>query len=177
MLIEDTQMKLTTKFLPLAACALLALPAVAADRGINEMSGSLTYADIEDVSMSMVAVAYGRYLTPMHEIGVTGSYIELDADDLGVGSVDGTQLGAFYHLNFEASDTLVPYLGVNVATIGGDLGDLYDIAYGLSGGLKLYPYEHVGIHCSVTYQQLQGAEDFIDDADATAINVGLAVRF
>ena len=168
-------MRLITTILPFAACALIALPVAAADRGTNEMAGSLTYADVEDVSMSMVAVSYGRYLTPMHEVGVTGSYVNLDVDEFD--SIDGTQLGAFYHLNFEASDTLVPFVGVNVATIGGDLGDAYDFAYGLSAGLKFYPYEHVGIHCAVSYQQLQGAEDFIDDADATAVNVGLAVRF
>jgi opacity protein-like surface antigen len=57
------------------------------------------------------------------------------------------------------------------------LGDAFDFAYGLSGGVKFYPYEHVGIHCAVSYQQLQGAENFIDDVDATAFNVGVAVRF
>lgn len=155
--------------------ALFAMPAFAADRGVNEVAGSLSYNDIEDTTETMIELSYGRYLTDMHEIGLTASYMEVDIDE--VDSVDGTTLGVFYNLNFDNGGTMVPYLGVDVATIGGDLGDAYDLSYGVSAGLKLYPYENAGINIAISYQKLKGAEDFIDDADGTAINVGLMLRF
>lgn len=152
-----------------------ATPLLAQDRGVNEVAGSLSYTDIEDTTMTMVDLSYGRYLTEMHEIGLTGSYIDVELDD--VGSVDGTTLGLFYNLNFPTQGTLVPYLGIDVATIGGDLGDAYDLSYGASAGIKMYPYDHVGINFAVSYQKLQGAEDFIEDADGTSVTVGLMLRF
>jgi len=154
---------------------LFAMPALSADRGANEIAGNLSYTDIEDTSMTMVDLSYGRYVTAMHEFGLTGSYIDLEVDDLG--SVDGTTLGVFYNLNFDTEGTMVPYLGVGVDTIGGDLGDAYDLGYGVSAGLKMYPYENAGINIAVSYQKLQGAEDFIEDADGTAVTVGLMLRF
>jgi hypothetical protein len=154
---------------------LFAMPAFAADRGVNEVAGSLSYTDVEDTTTTMIDLSYGRYLTNMHEVGLTVSYMELEVDD--VDSVDGTTLGVFYNLNFDNGGTMVPYLGVDLATIGGDLGDAYDLSYGVSAGLKLYPYENAGINVAISYQKLQGAEDFIDDADGTAINVGLMLRF
>lgn len=162
----------TLAALPLVAFSSLA---AAADKGVNEVAGSLTYADIEDVSTTMLALSYGRYLTPMHELGVNVSYEKLELDD--VDSTDGTTLGGFYHMNFDQGGNLVPFIGVSVNYIAGDLGDFYDYSYGLSAGLKVYPYEHAGIVMGVGYQNLVGAEDWIDDADALSVNVGLALRF
>jgi hypothetical protein len=41
----------------------------------------------------------------------------------------------------------------------------------------MYPYDHVGVIMGVSYQQLLGAEDFIDDEDGFNVNVGLSLRF
>jgi hypothetical protein len=161
----------------LAALPLVAFSSIsaAADKGVNEVAGSLAYTDIEDVSTTMLGLSYGRYLTPMHELGVSVSYEKVEMED--VGNVDGTTLGGFYHLNFDQGGDLVPFLGVSVAYIAGDLGDAYEYSYGVSAGLKVYPYEHAGIVMGVGYQNLVGAENWIDDADAVSVNVGLALRF
>lgn len=167
-------MKLIQILAPVAVSSLLAFPVAAADRGVNEMAGTFSYSDIEDTTTTTLELSYGRYLTPMHEVGLTGAYAKTE---VGNESIDGTQLGVFYNLNFDMYETLVPYLGVDLVTLGGDAGDLYDLGYGVSAGLKLYPYEHVGVLMSISYLSLQGAEDWIEDANGTNVNVGLSVRF
>jgi hypothetical protein len=143
--------------------------------GSNEFSGSASYTDIEDVSQTVLELTYGRYLTRMHEVGITAGYIEFDLGDLG--SIDGTSLGGFYHLNFPTSGSVTPYIGVMATKNGGDLGDAYDFSYGASAGIKVYPFEHGGFFLSVSYEELQGAEDFIPDANGTAVEAGLLLRF
>ena len=162
---------------PVTASVLLALPMVgiAQDRGQNEVAGSLSYTDIADVSTTSIDVSYGRYLTPQHEVGLNVAYVDTDVD--GLGSVDGTTLGAFYQFNFDSGGNMVPFVGVDVAYIGGDLGDAYDFGYGVSAGAKYYPYEHVGVIIGIAWQNLTGAEDFIDDEDGFNLNVGLSLRF
>ena len=115
----------------------------AQDRGQNEVAGSLSYTDIADVSTTSIDVSYGRYLRPQHEVGMNVAYVDTDVD--GLGSVDGTTLGAFYQFNFDSGGNMVPFIGADVAYIGGDLGDAYDFGYGVSAGAKYYPYEHVGV--------------------------------
>jgi hypothetical protein len=163
--------------LPVAAVVLLALPmaGIAQDRGQNEVAGSLSYSDIGQVSTTSVDVSYGRYLTPQHELGMSLAYTNTDIDELG--SVDGTTLGAFYQFNFDSGGNMVPFIGVDLAYIGGDLGDAYDYGYGVSAGAKYYPYEHVGLLIGFSYQNLVGAENWIDDEDGFHLNVGLSLRF
>ena len=50
---------------------------------------------------------------------------------------------------------MVPFIGADVAYFGGDVGDAYDWGYGATAGMKLYPYEHVGVIMGVSYQQLR----------------------
>ena len=163
--------------LPVAATMLLAMPliGVAQDRGQNEVAGSLSYTDIADVSTTSIDVSYGRYLTPQHEVGLNVAYVDTVVG--GLGSVDGTALGALYHFNFDSGGNMVPFIGADVAYIGGDLGDAYDFGYGLSAGAKYYPYEHVGVILGIAWQNLTGAENFIDDEDGFNLNVGLSLRF
>ena len=170
-------MRITQALFPVATSLLLALPVAgfAADRGVNEVSGSLAYSDIGDASTTNIELSYGRYLTPQHELGVTLGYTDTDVD--GLGSVDGTMLGAFYQFNFDSGGNMVPFVGVDVAYIGGDIGDAYEYSYGASAGIKFYPYEHVGIITGVSYMNMVGAENFIDDEDGFNVSVGLSLRF
>jgi hypothetical protein len=156
-----------------AATAFLAIPvaSVAAD---NEVSGSLSYNDINDVTLTTAELSYGRYLTEQHEVGLTTSYMRLKVS--GEGSLDGNELGAFYHLNFPMEGSVTPYLGVQASWIGGDLGDAYDFTYGVGGGFKIFPYEHAGFIVSAAYQKLKGAHGY-KDANGTTVNAGLVVRF
>lgn len=170
-------MRITKALFPVATTLLLALPfaGFAADRGVNEVSGSLAYTDIGEASTTNIDLSYGRYLTPQHELGVTLGYTDTDVDE--VGSVDGTTLGAFYQFNFDSGADMVPFVGVDVAYIGGDIGDVYEYSYGASAGIKFYPYEHVGIVTGVSYMNMVGAENYIDDEDGFNVSVGLSLRF
>ncbi len=163
--------------IPVTAAVLFAMPmvGVAQDRGQNEVAGSLSYTDIGEVSTTSIDVSYGRYLTPQHEVGLSVAYMDTDFDELG--SVDGTTLGAFYQFNFDSGGDMVPFIGVDLAYIGGDLGDAYDYGYGASAGVKYYPYDNVGVLMGVSYQNLVGAENWIDDEDGFNLNVGLSLRF
>lgn len=174
---QEIVMTATKSLLPIAATMLLVMPmiGVAQDRGQNEVAGSLSYTDIADVSTTSIDVSYGRYLTPQHEVGLSVAYMDTDVDELG--SVDGTTLGAFYQFNFDSGGNMVPFIGADVAYIGGDLGDAYDFGYGLSAGAKYYPYEHVGVIIGIAWQNLTGAENWIDDEDGFNVNVGLSLRF
>jgi hypothetical protein len=170
-------MRINQALYPVAASLLLVLPlaGIAADRGVNEVSGSLAYTDVGDASTTNIDLAYGRYLTEQHEVGMTFGYVDADFD--GLGSVDGTTIGAFYQFNFDSGGDMVPFLGVDVAWIGGDLGDAYEYGYGATAGIKFYPYEHVGILTGISYMNMVGAENYIDDEDGFNVNVGLSLRF
>lgn len=173
-----------TYSLPFAAVlAMLTVPCVglAADKadGRNEISGMISYADIDygsgvDSQETDIRLSYGRYLTDMHEIGVSAGYFKQEIEDV---SADGGTLGAFYALNFPTSGPLTPYVGVNAAFITGDLGDLYDFQYGASAGLKIYPFTNGGFSVGLAYQKLTAAEDYIDDADGFSVAMGLLLRF
>lgn len=163
----------TTAVVALAALMALPLASIAESLGKNEVSGSLSYNDIEDVSTTSATLSYGRYLTDMHQVGVTAGYVDMEYDGA---SVDGTTLGAFYHLNIPLQGIVKPYLGVNVATLGGDLGDYYDFSYGAGAGVKIYAFKNAGINIGVAYQKYDGKNGW-DDADGASVNVGLMMRF
>jgi len=151
-------------------------------QGNNEFTGRFSYSDISfgsyDQKETELTIAYGRYLTDMHEIGFSASYTDLEADVDGFSeSVDGSSLGVFYNLNFPTSGSILPFIGVGVATIGGDLGDAYDWGYDISAGLKIYPFQHAGFVFQVSYTELMAAEDFIEDADGIVVGAGLIIRF
>ena len=121
--VKQETIKTASKILlPVAATVLLALPMTgfAQDRGQNEVAGSLSYTDVGEVSTTSIDVSYGRYLTPQHEVGLNVAYVDTDVD--GLGSVDGTTLGAFYQFNFDSGSNMVPFFASYVAYIGGDRG-------------------------------------------------------
>jgi len=171
----------------LTAGVLISVPlsgvAAGVAKGQNEVAGLITYADVDygdsDSKETDLRLSYGRYLTDMHEIGVSVGYFkqELGDEDFGSVSVDGSTLGVFYHLNFPTSGTVTPYIGVNGAWLGGDISDAYDFQYGVSAGIKIYPFEHAGFSFGASYQKLNGAESYIDDADGISVAIGLLVRF
>lgn len=141
----------------------------------NEFSGSASYTDIEDVTFTSAEFSFGRYLTQMHELGINVAYMRVEIS--GLGSVDGTEIGPFYHLNFPTDGNAVPFIGINANWIGGDLNDAYDYSYGVSAGVKVYPYEHAGLVFSVAYQRMNGAQSYINDANGTSANIGVVIRF
>lgn len=147
--------------------------------GANEIAGLITYADVDygsgvDSQETDIRLSYGRYLTDMHQVGVSVGYFKQEIENI---SADGSTLGAFYALHFPMSGNMTPYIGVGAAYLGGDLGDVFDFQYGASVGLKIYPFAHGGFNIGLAYQRLNAAEDFIDDADGFSVVMGLLLRF
>jgi len=179
---------MTRKIVGLALSSVLAFSAVPAlaDQpvaGENELAGRLNYTDIDygsgSVTNTEFTLAWGRYLTPNHQVGLNASYIDQEIeDDFGDSlSADGSTLGVFYAFHFGTAGMTTPYIGVNAAIISGDLGDLYDYSYGLEAGLKVFPYKNAGFVFSVSYAELSAAESFIEDADGINVGAGLLIRF
>ena len=179
---------MTRKIVGLALSSVLAFSAVPAwanqpVAGDNELAGRLSYLDIDYGSGSVTdtefTLAWGRYLTANHQVGLNASYIdqEIDDDFAGSVSVDGSTFGVFYAFHFGTAGITTPYIGVNAAIIGGDLGDLYEYGYGVEAGLKVFPYKHAGFVFSVAYTELSADENFIEDADGITVGAGLLIRF
>jgi hypothetical protein len=161
----------------LLALVLLAT-AVSADtlaKGDSELSLVLDWASVDRDDRSdsdeevRATLGYGRMLTDAHEIG--GEIFYTQENDF-----DGIGLGVFYHYNFAAQGTLNPFLGANLVHFEGDLGDLWDRAYGLFAGVKVYPYEHAGCAFGASYHWLQGAETGFDATQASLF-ASLRVKF
>lgn len=69
-----------TAVVALAALTVSPLASIAESPGKNEVSGSLSYNDIENVSTTSATLSYGRYLTDMHQVGVTAGYVDMEYD-------------------------------------------------------------------------------------------------
>lgn len=158
-------------------CALLATPIIGMAQEPNEIAGRFSYSDVSfgdvDAKETELVFSYGRYLTDAHQVGVSVGYNELEADG---SSVDGSSLGGFYTYNFVTPGIYTPFLGVNFDILGGDIGDFYDFGYGVSVGLKIYPFQNAGFLVGVAYQELSG-KDGVEDADGFNFEVGLLIRF
>ena len=77
-----------------------------------------------------VAPRLPTLLTDTHEIGGEIGFTDVDIDG---SSSDSSILGAFYAYNFRSGGILNPYISPKIVTFGGDLGDLFDWAYGVEG--------------------------------------------
>jgi hypothetical protein len=75
-----------TAVVALAALTASPLASIAESPGKNEVSGSLSYNDIENVSTTSATLSYGRYLTDMHQVGVTAGYVDMEYDGAGAGA-------------------------------------------------------------------------------------------
>jgi len=159
-------------------------------KGENEATFRFSYANIDmgssgglDVGSQEntdVHVAWGYLLTDTSEVGVSFGYIKQDfsgSDIFESETTDGTTFGVFYDYNFKTKGQVLPYVGVGVSTIGGDLGDLYDLEFGVEAGIKFYPFDHAGVNVGVSYSKLQGAESGIPDGDGIALGAGLLIKF
>lgn len=79
----------------LAATALLTLPlasiAAGGPMGKNEIMGSASYTDIEDTTLTNIDLAYGRYLTDVHEVGVRVGYLDVEFDGVAYQRFQGAE--------------------------------------------------------------------------------------
>jgi len=106
---------------------------------------------------------------------VAGSLSYTDIADVSTTSID-VSFGRYLTPQHEVGLNMA-YVDTDVAYIGGDLGDAYDFGDGVSAGAKYHPYEHVGVIIGIAWQNLTGAENFIDDEDGFNLSVGLSLRF
>jgi hypothetical protein len=114
----------------------------------------------------------GYLLTDAHEVG---GVLEYGKDENGV-SFDSTAFGAFYHYNFKAGTNMNPYVGAQYTFFGGDFGDFYESASGLTAGIKVYPWDNGGFNFGVLWENWSG-EDFVEDADVTGLFGGVQLKY
>ena len=162
----------------LTAVLLLTATSAMADtrqKGDTELSLDLSYTNVDRENRddndeeARVSLRYGRMLTDAHEFG--GEFFYNKENDFY-----GTGLGVFYHYNFRAGDNLNPFLGANFVFLAGELGDIYETAYGLFAGVKVFPFEHAGFAFGTSYHWLQGKGPLADAAQVSLFG-SLSVKF
>ncbi len=157
-----------------------ALPATAGglEAGNRELAASAWYVDmdIDDASFKMTNLTgqFGWAFADGHELEVLVGYWKIDLDGW---DVDGLIWGLGYTYNFSTEGNVVPFLGVEVAKIDGDLGDLYDMTWGAVGGIKVYPWEHGGFRVGVRWGKMNSNMDGLSDADLLGLDAGVVLRF
>ncbi len=176
------------------ACCLAALGVVAAG-GLNEGDSEVTLSggfsdtdfgsgggfDLGSTEDTELSVSWGRLVQGGHEFGLVVGYVKQDVEggDLFADvSSDGTRVGGFYNYNFDiGNDTVTPYVGAVLATLGGDLGDAYDLTYGAEVGVKIYPWEHGGISVGLGYSELKADAQDLPDADSLSLGFGVLLKY
>lgn len=151
-------------------------------KGNKELNFSFSYdsfdpgGDADKAKTTMLDGAFGWLLTDSQEVGGLLNYT---STDLGGDSetTDAYGLGAFYHWNFKAGDSMNPYLGARLGFFGGDLSDFYDMFYGVEGGVKFYPWANAGMNFGLRWEKWTGAEDGIEDADNMSVFAGMLFKF
>lgn len=136
-------------------------------KGNMELSFAFSYDDLspdsgEDAKTYNLDGAWGYLLTDRNELGATLSYAKVEGGGV---SADAMRYGAFYNFNFAAGDMANPYIGAQIEGFSGDLSDFYDMSYGISGGVKFYPWANGGFNFGARYDWLTGADDFEDATD------------
>lgn len=154
-------------------------PAALADyleKGDRELSFSLSFSDLDfdassvgDSDSTELTATFGYLLTDHHEVGVGAAVFE------GNGS-SSSILVLFYSYNFRAAANVNPYIGGQFLAYNGDIGDLFDTAYGLVAGIKVFPWSHGGFFFGVSYREIQGASSVLDATELNAFS-GLRVKF
>lgn len=144
-------------------------------RGDSELSLDLSYVEVDRDDGGRVEEAdlsgrYGRMLSDAHEIGVELFYSK-------EGGFEGIGAGVLYDYNFVAGDNLNPFVGATYAPLlEGDLGDIYDSAYGLRLGVKAWPFDHAGAAFGVSHFWLQGSGSGVD-AEQLSLFGSLRLKF
>lgn len=181
------------RYLVLVGLCVLALGAVEAgglEKGDNEVAfevlwsdtdfGSSSGSDLGSSEQTDLSLSYGWMVTARHEFGLLLGYFEedLDGGDLFEDvSTDGTRLGGFYNFNFGATGMATPYVGAALSTLGGDLGDAFDLQYAVEVGVKLYPFDHGGVSIGLGYSELKADAPGLPDADALSLGIGLLLKY
>ncbi len=160
------------------------------EKGDREVAFRLVYADVDFGSTrgidlggttdAELSFSIGWLLTNSHQLGFGLGYVrqEIDGGDVFADEdTDGTTYLGFYNYNFRTESILTPYVGIQLAGLGGDVGDLYNFQYGAEVGLKIYPFEHGGVNVFLAYSELSADEEGIPDASAFGLGAALLLKF
>ena len=149
----------------------------ALEKGDNEVEFTFNYTDTDEVGSTLqFDLLYGWFLTENHEIGLLANYFDISSDVADELDVDGGSFGGFYRYNF-GGDVWSPFLGARVSTAFGDLGDAYDLGYGVEAGARYLVGDHAAIVGRLFWEKLQAAEDFIEDSDTLGVAIGLSIHY
>ena len=159
-------------------------------KGDNEVAFEAAYSDTDfgssegfdlgSTKETDLSLSYGWLVTDHHEFGLVAGYFKQDIDGGDVfanAEVDGTRLGGFYTYNFGNYGNVTPYVGGVISTLGGDLGDSFDLQYAAEVGIKVYPWEHGGFNVGLGYFQLTADAPGLDDADGLNLGIGVLLKY
>ena len=145
------------------------------EKGDIEIAFRFSYSDFDldgpggDSETTEIVCSLGYMLTDHHEIGAGVGYADFDGSD-------SLEFGAAYTYNFRAGTSLNPFVSALVLGFGGDLGDAFDLGYGVELGIKAYPWPHGGMLFGVAYRELTGSGRVPDATNILALG-GLTLKF
>jgi hypothetical protein len=148
----------------IAASLLAAAPALAIDQAENWelqlLGAGSSDNDFESGGFTLNATV-GYFYNDQFQVALrqTASYTDTGSDNLWAAS---TRIGAYYHFNYETEQMWVPYVGVNLGYIYGDVNDTW-IA-GPEVGIRYFVNPTTFVGLSVAYDFLfDSADEGFDD--------------
>ena len=167
------------RFIFVIFCFFVISPALAG--GLSEktqsMSLGFSYVDTDDLGKETdlsVGWAYG-FKEGLVQVGASVSYFSQDFD--GSDKFDSSTIGPLVAINFMPAAKATPYISFEVVTVGGDLGDAYDLGYGAGAGVKAFIGDSASPDVGVGFSRLQSDISFLDDLDSTVFLVGVSFYF
>lgn len=143
----------------------------------NEWAFELSAFDVDDVEEG-----FGYDFTwswifnrGYHELGVSISAFDEDFDDPAIQDLDGSSIGPVYQFNWTPNNQKgTGFVFAHAATIGGDLGDVFDTFFSVGIGAKVFVGNSAAVFAFYSFDQFQGASGF-QDLDSTGLSVGISL--
>lgn len=171
-------MRLHATALAAAAGLMVAAPAMAIDQAGNwelQLIGAGSSDNDFESGGVTVTGQVGYFFTDQLELAIRQSFTY---DDVGGDSnwTGATRLGGYYHFNYDTDQRWVPFLGVDVGYLYGDLNDSF--VAGPSGGLRYFVNDTTFISATISYEFLFDDADEADDSFSDGQFVyGLGIGF
>ena len=169
------------KLIPaVAVVGLLAFTPVFAG-GLSEKSQAITlefsWADVDNGPET--TNLNGSYLYGLKKgLIQLGAFVEyLDIEDEFGQSTDATNIGPLIEINFLPDRVATPFIGAFVGTVGGDVGDFYDLSYGAAVGVKFFVGNSASVNLALSFATLDASEAGFEDIDVTAFTAGFSIYF
>lgn len=125
------------------AALVLSVPAYAQETGLmdkNEVQLAAAWADVADVSATLLAAHYGRFITPNIQAQLGVIWADIDFEGSNVSAFAIAPAIAYYFIG-ENTTNIVPYLGVGYYFLNADAaeeGSINENGLEAFGGVKFF---------------------------------------